>query len=282
MQHLFTVDVEEYFQVAALEPYIDRSSWSNRQSRLQAGVERLLELLAAQGAQATFFTLGVVAAQNPDLVRRIAAAGHEVASHGWSHRSVTALGVHEFRSEIARSRDLLSELTGQPVLGFRAPNFSIPPAWEWAFDVLLEEGYSYDSSIFPGRGSRRAETHGGTYAVTRTAGELTEVPMTCVRFGRWRLPAAGGAWFRLFPYRMTARALHQAEQREEPAVFYIHPWELDPLQPRIKADWLTRIRHYGGLSRTESKLERLLARFRFTSIRAALYRQRPVSVNAVR
>jgi polysaccharide deacetylase family protein (PEP-CTERM system associated) len=264
-RQLFTVDVEESFHASALEPFITRSQWSDFPSRVGQGVDRLLQLMDQHGARGTFFTLGLVAERSPDVVRRIAAAGHEIASHGWSHRRVTSLSREEFRCELARSRDLLSDVTGKPVLGFRAPNFSITPACDWAFDILLEEGYHYDSSVFPSRSSGRGFAS-GVHRIRRAAGELVEVPMTSAAFGSLHVPAGGGAWFRLLPYGLSRRALKQAAARGEPGVFYIHPWEMDAEQPRLTLNARTRVRHYGGLGQVPQRLTRLLSEFSFVSI----------------
>ena len=264
--HFFTVDVEEYFQVGALEPFVTRERWNDLPSRIEHGVDRLLELLAQHQAAATFFTLGCVAERTPAVVRRIAAAGHEIASHGWTHRRVTSLSPEQFRDEVVRSRDLLSELSERPVLGFRAPNFSIRADCDWAFDILLEEGYRYDSSVFPSRHARAASHTVDIHRIRRGSGELLEIPLNSAAYGPVRIPSGGGAWFRLLPYGTTARALHQAAARGQPGVFYIHPWELDPEQPSFSVDALTRVRHYGGLTRTVPRLRRLLSQFRFKTI----------------
>jgi polysaccharide deacetylase family protein (PEP-CTERM system associated) len=277
-QHLFTVDVEEHYQVLALEPYVPREGWDRRPSRVGRSVDVLLELLAERGATGTFFTLGAVAARTPEVVRRIAAGGHEVASHGWSHTRVPLLTPAEFRDEVARSRDLLSDLTGQPVLGYRAPNFSIVEGQEWAFEILAEEGYRYDASVFPGRAG--AIGRPGLQKMACTAGVLLEVAMTPATIGGLRIPAAGGAWFRLLPYALTARALRQASAAGSPGVFYIHPWEVDPDQPRLRVNARTRIRHYGGLARTEARLTRLLSEFSFTSIASWAAQQVPAGAAA--
>jgi len=267
--HLFTVDVEEYFQVAALEPYIDRRRWNEIPSRVESATDELLELLAAHGATGTFFTLGVVAERTPGLVRRIAEAGHEIASHGWSHRRVDQLTPAAFRAEVAQSRELLEQISGQAVIGYRAPSFSIVNGCSWAYPILAEEGYQYDSSVFPGRASGRQ------YSMMKQSlprsDDPIEIPLSCAQFGRVQIPAAGGAWFRLLPYALTQRSLLQAEERGEAGVFYIHPWELDAEQPRVRADAFTSIRHYGGLQRTRSRLVRLLREFAFTSIKQRLH-----------
>lgn len=262
---LFTVDVEESFHAAAVEPFVPRSQWSGEASRVDRGVGRLLELLERHGSKGTFFTLGIVAERTPGVVRRIAEAGHEIASHGWSHRSVTRLSPSEFREEAARSRDLLSDLSGKPVVGYRAPNFSITPERSWAFEILLEEGYVYDSSVFPARRSGAGFTP-RVQRIECEAGRLLEIPMTPARIGSVRIPAGGGAWFRLLPYGLTQRALNQAAARSQPGVFYIHPWELDAEQPRLPLNTRTRIRHYGGIRSVIPRLERLLTEFSFTSV----------------
>lgn len=263
--HLFTVDVEEYYQVAALEPYVGASNGSSFETRVVYATELLLDTLAEFHAHGTFFALGDLGERVPALIRRIAAEGHEVASHGWSHKSVIRLKAQQFRDEVARSRAILSDVSGQDVVGFRAPNFSIVRGWEWAYDVLLEQGYEYDSSTFPGRRLHEGASDSVTI-IERSGGQLLEFPMTCAHFGAARLPAAGGAWFRLFPYDVTRRALKQAADRKQPGVFYIHPWELDPDQPRLRVNTLTHIRHYGGLKGTLQRLRRMLGEFSFTSV----------------
>lgn len=268
--HHFTVDVEEYFQVSAFEGVVDRSEWGAYPSRVEGSLRRILELMASAGARGTFFVLGWLAERRPDLVRAIAGAGHEVASHGWDHRRVTDLSIEEFRDSVRRSKRLLEEITGRPVLGFRAPSFSIVPGREWALDVLLEEGYRYDSSLFPVR------RPGGTYGypdgepdphwIQRPGGRIAEAPPATLAIGGLRLPAGGGAYFRLFPYSLIRSALHAARRRDASGTFYIHPWELDPAQPRMPVAWPTRVRHYGGLSRTAGRLRRLLQEFKFVPI----------------
>ncbi|MFL5542642.1 MAG: XrtA system polysaccharide deacetylase [Longimicrobiaceae bacterium] len=269
-RHFFTVDVEEWFQVAALERAVPAARWETMESRLDAQVDALLAALEPAGVVGTFFTLGWVAARHPGTVRRIAAAGHELASHGWAHRRVTAMGPREFREDVRRSRAVLEELSGRAVLGYRAPNFSILPAWRWAFDLLLDEGYRYDSSLFPARHRGLGDHPPHPHEVERTGGTLLEVPLSSVSLGPLAVPAAGGAWFRLLPYALTRRALRQAEARGTPGVFYLHPWELDPGQPRLSVGPATRLRHYGGVAGTAARLRRLLAEFRFTSIARGL------------
>jgi len=271
IEHHFTVDVEEYFQVSAFEPHIARTEWDRLESRVERGVGTLLELLAAHGARATFFVLGWIAERHPFLIKTIAAAGHEVASHGWDHRRVTEQTREQFRESVRRSKSVLEHIVGESVIGFRAPSFSIVPGREWALDLLVEEGYCYDSSLFPI--SRRGYGYPGgvrdPHVLMSRAGALVELPPATLRRARINLPAAGGAYFRLLPYALTRTALRDCARRDVPGTFYVHPWEVDPDQPRLDVSWSARTRHYGGLARTVPRLKRLLAEFRFNSVRGA-------------
>jgi polysaccharide deacetylase family protein (PEP-CTERM system associated) len=266
--HHFTVDVEEYFQVAAFERYLPRESWDYMEWRVARGVARLLELLDRHRATATFFVLGWVAERQPDVVQAIASAGHEVASHGWDHRRLARQTPGEFRDSVRRTKDVLQQLTGRVVLGFRAPSFSIIPGREWALDILIEEGYGYDSSLFPVRRPGYGYPRGkrDPYCLVRPAGRLVEVPPTTLRRLGVNLPAAGGAYLRLLPYELTRAAVRDCERRGQPATIYVHPWELDPGHPRLAVGWVTRLRHYGRLNHVYPRLERLLSEFRFSSI----------------
>ena len=267
--HHFTVDVEEYFQVAAFATRVQRSEWGRLQSRVAAQVAQLLELLEQYRTRATFFVLGWVAKRQPELIRSIAAAGHEIASHGWDHARVTAQTPLVFRESIRRTKELLEDLTGEEVWGFRAPSFSIVRGREWALDVLIEEGYRYDSSLFPIRrpGYGYAGASPDPHWLERPRGALLEIPPATLHWCGMRLPAAGGAYFRLLPYSLVQAALRQCEGRNVPGTFYIHPWEVDPAQPRVAVPWLTRLRHYGGLRRTAPQLRQLMSDFRFTAVR---------------
>lgn len=267
-RHHFTVDVEEYFQVSAFETRVDRAHWDGFESRIADGVGVLLDLLARGGARATFFVLGWIAERHPSVVRAIADAGHEIASHGWLHRRITRQEPHEFRASARHSKRLLEDLTGTPVSGFRAPSFSIVPGREWALDILIEEGYRYDSSLFPVRRPGYGYPHADRdpHWLVRPAGRLLELPPATLRFAGVNVPAAGGAYFRLLPYRLVRHAFERAERRGAPATFYIHPWELDPDQPRIDVPLPTRLRHYGGIAGTRGRLSRLLGEFDFGAI----------------
>lgn len=271
--HHFTIDVEEYFQVVALEQVVRRSWWDRMASRVEREMDALLQLLDAASARATCFTLGWVAQHQPQLVRRLAAAGHEIASHGWDHVRVTHQSPAEFRKSVRDSKAALEELTGRPVLGFRAPSFSIVPGLEWAFDILLEEGYRYDSSLFPirrpgGYGYESAQRD--PHHLERPAGSLVEFPLTTLRVAGLNLPAAGGGYFRLLPYALVRAGFRSCERRGVPGTFYVHPWELDAEQPRLPVAIPTRLRHYGGLARTHGRLARLLGEFSFRPIRETL------------
>lgn len=220
----------------------------------------------------TFFVLGWLAKHRPEVVRAIGAAGHEIASHGFNHERVTTLSPAAFREDVRASKRAIEDLTGKPVLGYRAPNFSITPGFEWAFDVLIEEDYKYDSSLFPiyrpGYGYPSASR--APYLMKRSVGTLAEFPLATTRLWRFAVPAAGGGYLRQFPLSVIRRAFAQASQRGERATFYIHPWELDPEQPRLPVSSLTYLRHYRGLNTTLARIETLMSEFRFVNISSYL------------
>ena len=259
-----SVDVEDYFHAHALAPHFPRADWDRIPTRVGNSIDRTLDLFARHDIHATFFILGWVADRFPEHIRRIAAAGHEIASHGFFHHRVTELSADEFRRDLADTRALLEDLSGQRVRGYRAPSYSIDAGNRWALDVLEEEGYDYSSSIYPIQhdhyGMREAPRHG--FRPTG-AGALLELPITTVEWGGRRFPCGGGGYFRLYPYRVSRWALQHVNEREgTPATFYFHPWEIDPGQPRVRAAALrTRFRHYLNLERMEARLERLLGDF---------------------
>jgi polysaccharide deacetylase family protein (PEP-CTERM system associated) len=259
-----TVDVEDYFHVSALAPHIDRGSWDTRPCRVERNVGRLLDLFEANGAHATFFTLGWVADRYPQLVRRIVDAGHELASHGYAHRRASEQAAPEFREDVRRAKALLEDVAGRRVRGYRAPSFSIDRRNEWAFDVLQEEGYSYSSSVYPVRHDHYGMPDAPRFPYRARPG-LLEIPLTTTQWLGRNLPAGGGGYFRLLPYGVSRWALRRVNAIDRhPAVFYLHPWEIDPEQPRvIEASAKARFRHYVNLSRTESRLRRLLRDFRW-------------------
>jgi polysaccharide deacetylase family protein (PEP-CTERM system associated) len=264
-----SVDVEDYFQVSAFERVVPRAGWGTFESRVVLNTQRVLDLLDRAGVRSTFFVLGWVANQFPALVREIAAAGHEVASHGYHHQLLYTLTPQQFREDVRSAKSVLEQLTGTPVLGFRAPSYSIVESSLWALDILIEEGYVYDSSIFPIQHDRYgmpgAERH--AHVLHRAGGTILEMPPSTVRLGRVNLPIAGGGYFRMLPYGWTRWGIARVNRVErKPVVFYFHPWEIDPDQPRVAAGPTSRLRHYTGLRGTRARLRRLLRDFRFGPI----------------
>jgi polysaccharide deacetylase family protein (PEP-CTERM system associated) len=259
-----TIDVEDYFQVSAFAGHIAREAWDQQESRVERNVDRILAMLDQYGVRATFFTLGWIAERHPALVRRIVAGGHEVASHGYSHRRVTDQSPADFRGDIDRAKKILEDTSGAEVKGYRAPSFSIGERNLWALDVLAEAGFRYSSSIYP-----IAHDHYGMPKAPRfafragSAHQLLEVPATTVRICNRNWPASGGGYFRLLPYAVSRWSIGRVNGADqEPCVFYFHPWELDPDQPRMQGIGLqTRFRHYVNLSRTEGRIRQLLGDF---------------------
>jgi len=267
--NMMTIDVEDYFHVSALAEAAPRNRWDSFESRVCANTERLLATFEHARIRATFFVLGWVADRHPDLVRRIIAAGHELASHGYHHQLVYDLTPEEFAGDVRRSKDVLEQIAGRPVLGYRAPSYSITRRSLWALDVLIAEGFKYDASIFPVHHDRYgipdAPRH--AYRLARRDGHLVEIPPSTVRMGGINLPVAGGGYFRLLPYWWTALGIGRVNGRERrPVCFYLHPWEVDPGQPRLTAGRLSTFRHYRNLHVTESRLKRLLAAFPFGAV----------------
>lgn len=259
-----TIDVEDYFQVSAMAPYIDRAHWDQRECRVERNIDRILRLLADHNTHATFFTLGWVAERYPDMVRRIVREGHELASHGYGHQRVTDLSEPEFFEDIHRAKALLEDIGGQPVLGYRAPSFSIGADNLWALDTLLRAGYQYSSSIYPVQHDHYGMPDAPRFAYAPREG-LLEVPPTTMRLFNRNLPSSGGGYFRLLPYSLSRWMLRQVNRRDaQPAIFYFHPWEIDAGQPRVPGINLkTRFRHYVNIGRTEQRLTRLLQDFRW-------------------
>jgi polysaccharide deacetylase family protein (PEP-CTERM system associated) len=260
-----TVDVEDHFQVEAFASTIDRSDWETLPRRVESNTERLLEIFGETGARATFFVLGWVAARHPRLPQRIVAEGHELASHGFGHLRADRQTPDEFRDDVRRSKQVLEDLGGVSVRGYRAPTFSLGRDTTWAHAILLEEGYQYSSSVYPIKHDLYG-TPGAPRTPFAPLPGMIEIPLTTVRFLRIELPAAGGGYFRLFPYSLSREFVKRASRmRRSPAVFYVHPWEIDPNQPRqAAAPFLSRFRHYLNLGRTEPRLRRLLGDFTWT------------------
>ena len=268
IQNALTIDVEDYYQVTNFEVQINRDNWHQYESRVVESTRRILRLLERYGVHATFFVLGYVADRHPDLVREIDAGGHEIGSHSYWHRLVFRLMQREFREDVRRSKAVLEDLIGKPVTAFRAPSFSILKHSMWALDILADEGFTVDSSIFPMFHDVDAVPNGmrEPYAHELDTAKLWEFPMAVYRLAnRIQIPISGGGYFRLLPFRLTKRLLrHRNQNLSVPFVFYIHPWEFDPRQPRLKAGTRSqRWRHYLNLRTTEAKFERLLQSFSF-------------------
>lgn len=264
IRNAMTCDVEDYFQVSAFAPIIDRASWPSRECRVEANIERILGLMEEGGVKGTFFTLGWIAERYPAMVKRIVGAGHELASHGYSHLRASDQDLAEFTDDITRAKGLLEDLGGQAVLGYRAPSFSIGTANLWALDALHAAGYRYSSSIYP-----IAHDHYGMPDAPRFAfypngpDGLLEVPITTVQMGGRKLPAGGGGYFRLLPYALSRWMMQRVNNvDQQSAIFYFHPWELDPGQPRPEgADLKSRFRHYVNLERMEGRIAQLTRDF---------------------
>lgn len=262
-----TIDVEDYFQVSAFAPYIRRDEWDAREPRIERNVGRILELLAERDVKATFFTLGWIAERYPQLVRRIVAEGHELASHGYGHERASDLDEAAFTADVTRAKAILEDLGGRPVLGYRAPSFSIGTGNLWAFDVLARTGYRYSSSIYPIRHDHYGmpDSPRFAYRVGSTGHGLLEVPVTTLRLMNRNLPSSGGGYFRLLPYALSRWMIGSVNREDrQAAIFYFHPWEIDTGQPRVAGiDAKTRFRHYVNIPRMEGRLRQLLADFRW-------------------
>lgn len=259
-----SVDVEDWFQVGAFETVIDRADWDRLDLRVEANCEAILALFDEAGVKGTFFTLGWVAQRRPDMMRRIAAAGHEIASHGWDHARVFTLDRAGFADDLARARAVLEDLTGQRVTGYRAPSFSIDPRAPWAHEVLAEQGYAYSSSVAPIRHDHYGWRDAPRFAFRPVAGsDLIEIPVTTAQWGGRRMAAGGGGFFRLLPYAVSRHAITRVNRIDaRPALTYFHPWEIDPGQPRVAhAPLRSRLRHYSRLGAMAGKLRRLLKDF---------------------
>ncbi len=269
--NVMSVDVEDWFTVENMRGVIPRQDWERLESRVERNVARLLELFSNHRIEATFFVLGWIAERHPDVVREIARRGHEVASHGYSHNMLTRMTPREFEADLTLSLETLARAGAPTVMGFRAPTFSVTRKTMWATDVLKTRGLRYDSSVFPigfhpdyGIGDAPLGPH-------QLPNGIWELPMSCAEVAGRRIPCSGGGYFRLFPYAVMRALLRRTNAQGRPVVFYVHPWEIDPDQPRVNAlPRLKRFRHYNNLERTYARLERLLGDFRFTSARRLL------------
>ena len=259
-----TIDVEDYFQVSAMAPYIRRDEWDSCECRVERNVDRILALLAAHDTRATFFTLGWIAERYPQLVRQIVDQGHELASHGYGHQRASDLGPEDFRDDIVRAKQLLEDIGGVAVQGYRAPSFSIGEGNLWAFDSLQQAGYRYSSSIYPIKHDHYGMPDAPRFAHPRGDG-LIEIPVTTLRLRGRNLPSSGGGYFRLLPYALSRWMIGKVNADDrKPAIFYFHPWEIDHGQPRVAGiDLKTRFRHYVNIGRMERRLDELLQDFRW-------------------
>ncbi len=266
MINLLTFDIEEWFHTTALHHYVDEASWDRLESSVVGNVHNLLELLENHQTRATFFILGWIAERYPRLVQEIDRAGHEIASHGYRHRLIYDLDRETFRDYVRRAKGLLEDVTGKPVLGYRATSFSIVSQTLWALDILREAGFIYDSSMFPIRHDIYG-INGFPRFPFRLDNGLIELPASTVSLWGKNFPIAGGGYFRLYPYLLTKRGIESLNRAGHPAVVYLHPWELDPDCQRVpQADWRTRFRQYVNLDKTAPKLQRLLTDFHFRPI----------------
>ena len=271
MLNALSIDVEEYFQVEAFRELIPSSKWDDLPPRIEANVEYILERLAQHQVKATFFCLGWIAQNYPSLIKKIAEEGHEIASHGWSHTPIHHLTPEDFRLEIRKSKALLEDLTGKEVIGFRAPTYSITFKTLWALTILAEEGFRYDSSIFPIYHDLYGFPESPRFPYLLEDLSLKEFPISTFRFKGINLPLSGGGYFRLFPYLLTRFLLKRFQKKEKkPFVFYIHPWEFDPEQPRFRSPLKSRFRHYLNLSKTKIRFENLLNDFSFAPVKEVL------------
>lgn len=277
-----TVDVEDYFHASAFDRVVPRTSWFERESRVVRNTHRLLEFFHNHGVKGTFFMLGWVAERFPSLVREIGSCGHELASHGFHHQLIYSLTPDQFREDVRRAKATIEDASGCTVRGYRAPSFSIIRSSLWALDVLIEEGHLYDASIFPIHHDRYGIPDAPTlpHVIERGAGTIVEVPASTVRIGRMNLPIAGGGYFRVLPYGFTRWGIARLNAAGQPAIFYIHPWEIDPEQPRLPASRSTAWRHYSNLDETLQRLEWLVQDFAFGTVTGTLETRTPVAVPA--
>ncbi len=276
IQNALTVDVEDYFQVSAFAKSIKPHEWDNHPLRVEKNTHKILDLFDDYQIKATFFVLGWVAERRQDLVLEIARRGHEVACHGYSHQLIYNQSEDVFRQETIRAKKILEDIVQRPVRGYRAASYSITRRSLWALDILAEAGFEYDSSIFPVRHDRYGIPGSPEfpYILDTPAGhKLVEFPISTAKFMGYRLPVAGGGYFRLYPYWLSRAGLRQINRKKKPFIFYLHPWEVDPNQPRISASRLSRFRHYNNLDKCESRLRSLASDFKFTTVENVLQSQ---------
>ena len=260
-----TIDVEDYFQVAAFEKKIQPDDWPQYESRVNNNTRNILDILDKQQTKATFFIVGWIAEKHPEIVREISKRGHEVGCHSYKHQRITTLSKDAFREDTKRSKDILENIIGRKVLGYRAPSYTITKNTLWALDILAELGFEYDSSIFPIYHDTYGIPDAPRFSYKHDGLDLTEYPIsTALILGR-KVPVSGGGYFRLFPYWFTHKALKSINEKEkQPFIFYLHPWEIDPGQPRMSnISLLSRFRHYNNLNKTKDRFAKLLSDFQF-------------------
>jgi polysaccharide deacetylase family protein (PEP-CTERM system associated) len=277
MLNALTIDVEDYYHVSGFDRCISRKQWDEFPSRVGDSTRRVLDRLAEAGVRGTFFVLGWVAERQPDLVRAIHAAGHEVGCHGYAHRLIYEQKPQQFRVDLRLARLVLEDIVGERVTAYRAPSFSITRRSLWALDILLEEGFRFDSSIYPTHHDRYgiAGTPLEPHTIERSGGTIWEFPPPVWRLMKYPFPVGGGGYFRLYPYAVTRRGLRAINTAGRPFAVYLHPWEFDPAQPRLRPGRMRAFRHYVGLHRTEDRLVRLLEDFRFGTLSQALDEWQP-------
>lgn len=283
--HYLSFDVEEHFQVSAFWSEARRQQWDKYESRVENNTRKLVELLAKHDTKATFFVLGWVTERYPDLVKVLVRQGHELASHGYGHELVTSQSPEQFRHDVRKAKYILEDLTGSPVLGYRAPSFSITAESQWALSILVEEGYSYDSSIYDRfQRSENARASNGIVQMDTAAGRIWEISPSTLNVWGFQIPVAGGGYFRLLPYAASKTLLQRLEKQGTKLVMYLHPWEIDPDQPRMDGPWLSQFRHYLNLRKMQERLNRLLTDFRFGPYRdivcpvSAMYQEKDLLV----
>ncbi len=274
MINALSFDIEDYYQVEAFKQYIRYEEWPQYPSRVAENTRKIIEILDERQVKATFFILGWVAERFPDMVKRIAADGHEIATHGYAHQMVYTQSPQEFEHDLAKSIEVLETLSGSKIIGYRAPTYSIIQESLWAFDILRKYHLQYDSSIFPIKHDRYGMPNSERFihTITCPSGQtIREFPLSTVRLGKWNFPIAGGGYLRLFPYSILKYGLRHLNQHQHPGIIYMHPWELDAEQPRIpNLPPLTKIRHYINLHTTATKLRKLLRDFEFAPLRSVL------------
>ncbi len=272
IRNALTFDVEEYFQVSNFDRAVKRQDWDSFESRLSIGLGRILDTLNSNSVKATFFVLGWVAQRHPDLIRRVSTDGHEIATHGYEHKLIYSQSREEFEEDLIRSVGIIEAVTNSKVSGFRAPSFSITRDSLWALEILARNGIKYDASIFPILHHRYGieDSQRFPYRINNNGYSIIEYPCSTIRIAGRNIPFSGGGYLRILPYGIIRRWIKAINQQGKPVIVYIHPWELDPQQPRIKTNLFNRFRHYYNLESTEVKLRRLLEDFAFTSVREVL------------